>query len=55
MLREPFPSAALPLLDALGAGAAGLSPDAPLAALRPAIMAPRHIAAAAAPGHLSAP
>lgn len=55
MLREPFPSAALPLLDALGARAAGLSADAPLAALRPAIMAPRPVTTAAVPGQLSAP
>lgn len=56
MLAEPFPRDALPLLDALGASPGGLTDDAPLAALRPGIVAPRRItAAAAAPGHRSAP
>jgi hypothetical protein len=55
MLAEPFPRDALPLLDALGAGPAGLAAEAPLSSLRSAIMTPRHLPTAGAAGRRSAP
>ncbi len=41
-LDEPFPKAALPLLESMGVTSAGLRPDAPLVELRRQIASPRH-------------
>jgi hypothetical protein len=55
MLAEPFPGDALDLLEALGAGPAGLIEDAPLSSLRSSIMTPRQGSTDGAAGRRPAP